>query len=204
MPPFATFWFLSTFDTNSWYSFGPPLPYNPFSDRTNVPIYRWEARGNSYVVDDTVLPPQQQEQYFRDNPPETELMASGQSFSQDDASGDGSGGDSSPMFAYPSNYLWLSIESVSNGTAYITAHGTVSNQTYELMSRMQLTDTNWISEGTFIGNQDWTPTTIAVGARTNQLFISARSWADDGSGLPIWWQLQYFGYTGVDPYDDPD
>ena len=35
-------------------------------------------------------------------------------------------------------------------------------------------------------------------------FIWARSWADDGSGLPIWWQLQYFGHTGVDPYDDSD
>lgn len=25
----------------------------------------------------------------------------------------------------------------------------------------------------------------------------------DGSGLPIWWQLQYFGTNGVDPYGDP-
>ena len=25
----------------------------------------------------------------------------------------------------------------------------------------------------------------------------------DGSGLPLWWQLQYFGTTGVDPYGNP-
>lgn len=46
---------------------------------------------------------------------------------------------------------------------------------------------------------------MAVGGRTNQLFFRARSWVDtDGSGLPDWWQLQYFGTTGIDPYGDPD
>ena len=43
---------------------------------------------------------------------------------------------------------------------------------------------------------------VAQNNRTN-LFIRLRSWADDGSGLPIWWQLQYFGTTGVDPYGNP-
>ena len=35
------------------------------------------------------------------------------------------------------------------------------------------------------------------------LFLRVRSWQGDGSGLPIWWQLQYFGTNGVDPYGDP-
>src|SRR6267142_2272029 len=56
-PAYATFWFTSTLRTNGY--FGPPLPWNPFDGNTNVPIYRWPARGNSYVVDDTVLPPEQ-------------------------------------------------------------------------------------------------------------------------------------------------
>ena len=53
---------MSTYDTNRA-GFGPPLPYNAFSLNSDVPIYYW--RGNSYVVDDTVLPLEQQEQYFR-------------------------------------------------------------------------------------------------------------------------------------------
>jgi hypothetical protein len=36
------------------------------------------------------------------------------------------------------------------------------------------------------------------------LFLSARSWVDStGSGIPDWWQLEYFGAVGVDPYSDP-
>jgi hypothetical protein len=80
--------------------------------------------------------------------------------------------------------------------------GTVGDQVYELLSHERLSDTNWVSEGTFIGaeNQDWTPTTIAVGARTNSLFIWCRSWADeDSDGLPSWWEMQY----GLDPHN-PD
>src|SRR5260370_2580243 len=80
--------------------------------------------------------------------------------------------------------------------------GTVPDQIYELLSRERLSDTNWLSEGTFLGaeNQDWTPSTIAVGTRTNSLFIWCRSWVDsDGDGLPGWWEMQY----GLDP-SSPD
>jgi hypothetical protein len=191
VPLHATFWFLSTLDTNR-FGFGPPLPWNPFTTNLDAPIYYW--RGNSYVVDDTGLPLEQQEQYFRTNQTETEML-----FTTEDATG--GGGEFGPMDAdvsYPSNYLWLSIEAVSNGTVFVTAHGTVPDQTYELLSREQLTNTTWVSEGTFIGaeGQDWTPTTIAVGTRTNSLFIWSRSWADsDGDGLPDWWEMQY----GLDP-----
>src|SRR5258705_328690 len=40
VPPYATYWFLSTFDTNR-YGFGPPLPWNPFSTNLDAPIYYW-------------------------------------------------------------------------------------------------------------------------------------------------------------------
>jgi len=202
VPPFATFYSLATFELYFENSFGAPLPWNPCPEcnvyylGSNAAFFSFTT--NAYVVDDTsvVTANRAQQMMVQDPPPAP-------------AGDSGNGEDPGPApldaaYSYPSNYLWLSIEAVSNGTAYITAHGTVSNQTYEVLSRTQLSDTNWISEGTFIGDQDSTPTTVAVGTRTNQLFLWARSWADDGSGLPLWWQLQYFGRTGIDPYDDPD
>jgi len=75
VPLYATFWFLSTFDTNR-YGFGPPLPWNPFGTNLNAPIYFW--RGNSYVVDDTGLPPEEQEQFFRTSQSENEMLATSQ------------------------------------------------------------------------------------------------------------------------------
>jgi hypothetical protein len=37
------------------------------------------------------------------------------------------------------------------------------------------------------------------------LFLRAKSWVDnDGQGLPDWWQLNYFGQTGVDAWADLD
>lgn len=210
VPPYATFWFLSTFDTNS-FGFGPPLPWNRFSTNLDVPIYQWSGRGNSYVVDDTGLPPEEQEQYFRTPRSQTEMLTTSQDPPPVPGGDTGNGDDPgvpTPLDAYfyPSNYLWLSIEGVSNGIIYLTAHGTVSEVPYDLLSREHLTNTSWFTEGTFIGaeNQDWTPLTIAVGARTNELYFWARSSADDGSGLPLWWQLKYFGHTGVNPYADPD
>lgn len=127
--------------------------------------------------------------------------------------GEGDGGTNNggngPMEAsvYPTNALWLDITSVTNGNANIILHGTVPDMVYEILSRLILTNVPWASEGTVLGapDQDWMPTTVPVLNRTNQLFIWARSWIDsDGSGLPDWWQLQFFGHLGVDPYGDPD
>jgi hypothetical protein len=47
---------------------------------------------------------------------------------------------------------------------------------------------------------NYTPTTVAVGNRTNTSFFWARSWMDtDGDGLPDWWELEH----GLDP-NNPD
>jgi hypothetical protein len=202
VPPFATFYSLSTFGIYFENSFGAPLPWNPCPEcevyylGSNAEFFSFTT--NAYVVDDTsVVTANRAQQMMAQDPPP----------SPGGDSGNGEDPGPAPLdaaYSYPSNYLWLSIEAVSNGVAYITAHGTISNETYEVLSRTRLNDTNWISEGTFIGDQDSTPMTIAVGTRTNQLFLWARSWADDGSGLPLWWQLQYFGRTGIDPYDDAD
>src|SRR5439155_1751748 len=125
---------------------------NRFGTNLDVPIYYWG--GNSYVVDDTGLPPEEQEQYFRTTRGQTEMLASSQDPPPvpggDTGNGEDPGGPT-PMdaYSYPSNYLWLSIESASNGIASVTAHGTIADQIYELLSRERLSDTNWLSEGTF-------------------------------------------------------
>ncbi len=121
---------------------------------------------------------------------------------------EGEGGVSAcGAYDYPSNMLWLEITGVSNGFAYVTVHGTVPENVYELLSKESLTNSLWISEGTVYGADglDWTPTIIPVLDRTNNLFLWARSWVDsDGGGLPDWWQLENFGHLGVDPYGNPD
>jgi hypothetical protein len=119
------------------------------------------------------------------------------------------GGTIQAAYDYPaSNYLWLEITSVTNGTtptglAYVTLHGTVPGTAYELLSKEALTNTIWASEGVVIGAeaQDWTPTVIGIGSRTNSLFLWARSWMDsDGDGLPDWYEHEV---TGTDP-NNPD
>src|SRR5208283_1652926 len=96
--------------------------------------------------------------------------------------------------------LWIAQFGISSGSLV----GIVSNSTpdisYEIQSLTDLTQAGagWNSEGFILGSEltNWTPMSVAQNGRTN-LFLRIRSWADDGSGLPIWWQMQYFGTTGV-------
>jgi hypothetical protein len=108
---------------------------------------------------------------------------------------------------YPDGSLYLEITGITNNLAHLIIHGTVPDTTYELLSKTDLTNAAWLSEGLVLGavDQTNTPAEIDIGSRTNQLFIWARSWADgDGNGLPDCWELEYFGQTGQDGYDDPD
>jgi len=118
--------------------------------------------------------------------------------------GEGEGGVSAcGAYDYPSNMLWLEITGVSNNLAYLIVHGTVEDVPYEILSKVDLTNIVWASEGIIIGaaGQNWTPTTVIVGTRTNSLFLWARSWADsDGDGLPDWYEDEV---TGTDP-NNPD
>ncbi len=107
--------------------------------------------------------------------------ASAPAQSQTLASPMGSGGAFGPLdqSPYPSNTLYLSISQLTNGLTPLTIHGTSPNVLYEIRSKENFSD-EWLSEGTVPGapDQDWTPTTVAVGIRTNQLFFQCRSWAD--------------------------
>jgi hypothetical protein len=73
-------------------------------------------------------------------------------------------------------------------------HGTVAGQQYSILSREFLTNSDWYLEKIIDGatNQDWTPTSVTIGARTNQLFFWAVSLGDsDADGIPDFWELEH-------------
>lgn len=105
--------------------------------------------------------------------------------------------------AYGTN-LALSPVSISNNLASLFVINSTGDVLYEIQGTTNLAQPNWFSLG-FVYGSELTNLTLASVMISNQptLFLRIRSWIDDGSGLPIWWQLQYFGYTGVDPNGDP-
>jgi hypothetical protein len=112
---------------------------------------------------------------------------------------------SPPTIADYGTNLWIAK---FNGASNLFS-GIVSNSfggiEYELQYKTDLAQTEWQSAGWFVYGSEltnWTAFSVLAGSPTN-LFLRVRSWQDDGSGLPIWWQEQYFGTTGVDPYGDP-
>ena len=44
------------------------------------------------------------------------------------------------------------------------------------MSEQSSADLEWASEGTVSGLTNWTPATVAIGGKTNRLFLMVRSW----------------------------
>ena len=114
--------------------------------------------------------------------------------------------EGSGLDQYEQGTLWVEITGVTSNEVSVLVHGTVLDEVYELQSKTNLTDTLWIPETEpFLGLEGETPVVLPVGDRTNRLFLRARSWVDtDGVGMPDWWQLQWFGEIGIDPYGDPD
>ncbi len=119
------------------------------------------------------------------------------------------GGSFSPQGLPAPDYgtnLWIANFALSS----VSAAGNVSNTTADISYEIQykhdlVADTQWMSAGFILGSEvtNWTAMVLTNVSLTNNAFFRIRSWADDGSGLPIWWQLQYFGYVGVDPNADP-
>jgi hypothetical protein len=109
-----------------------------------------------------------------------------------------------PAITYGTN-LWLAITSVSNQTANFIVSNTVADVQYEIQSRADLVQSNWNSMGFFYGSEttNWNATS-AIATNYPTLFYRIRSWqSSDGSGIPDWWEIEYFGTNGVDPYSDP-
>ena len=96
--------------------------------------------------------------------------------------------------------LWIAQVTVLSGNLNGIGTNTQADIQYDIMSRTNLLQSDWQNEGSIYGSEttNWTPLTVLQNGRPI-LFLRLRSDADDGSGLPMWWQLQYFGYVGVNP-----
>ena len=111
-----------------------------------------------------------------------------------------------PLNLVVTTNLWLMMTNLSGGVAGLMVSNTIADVEYEIQATTNLpfNATNYLSKGVFYGSEltNWTATSVTATDYPN-LYLRIRSWQDDGSGLPIWWQLQYFGYVGVDPNGDP-
>ena len=103
--------------------------------------------------------------------------------------------------------LCLQLPGVYTNAAQLILWNTQPDIQYEILSKENLLDSEWQSEGFLYGSEgtNWTSFLTFEGNRTNTLFFWARSWAfSTGSGIPDWWWLQYFGQkTNVDAYANP-
>jgi hypothetical protein len=185
----------------------PPFPFNPFPE---LPVYVIDPTNRVFLVDDRSVDfaglQAQQEEQAQSMAMTANLM--GVPPMPGDGGGEGTNTYTLNGFGSAVDYgtnLWIAqVGIVSNNLV-----GMLSNSSpdisYEIQTRTNLAQGDWNSEGFILGSEttNWTPLSVVQGGRTN-LFVRIRSWEDDGSGLPIWWQLQYFGTTGVDPYGDPD
>jgi hypothetical protein len=191
------------------------LPPVPSHAPPGFDIYWWSGTPGWYWVDDRAVDyaalreERQMDRYLRRleaqyglNSPEDSPPIPGDWLGDE---GDYSPWPTNSPTVYAEGSLWLSIAELTNGAAPITVHGTVEGITYELLSKVTLTDAAWLSEGSVLGaaSQYWTPAEVSVGNRTNTLFLWVRTPAAEGA-LGIWWQLQYFNETGIDPNADPD
>lgn len=160
----------------------PPIPWNPYPQ---LGVYSPSDGSGWYWVDDRLVDYsalRQQRQIDRGlRSMESKYDLSSPDDLPPDLGGwEGPGEDYSPppvnpATSYPTGSPWLSISQLTNGLTPLTIHGTVPDVRYEIFSRPTLTNSAWTSEGTVPGaaNQDWTPTTVAVGYRTNILFFRA-------------------------------
>ena len=103
--------------------------------------------------------------------------------------------------------LYFSQFGMVSNTLTGTATNTLADVEYAIQTNADLTSTNWADNGQFIlGSEvtNWTQFILPPPHSTNNLFFRLQSWASaDGSGLPTWWESEYFGTNTVDPYADP-
>ena len=93
--------------------------------------------------------------------------------------------------SYPSNTLWLSVASMSNGWVNLILHGTTPGTNYVLLSKQTLADLNWSNAGAMTGtaNQDWTAMSVPVGAQSS-CFFQAQSAAGQPASTIFYLECQ--------------
>jgi hypothetical protein len=179
----------------------PPLPFNTYPQ---LDVYSMSEAPGRYWVDDRAVDYvavreqrevesalRRLERQYGLNAPDGPPFIPGD---WDPQAGDTYAPIVSSFSSLSDDVLQLSIEQITNGQAPLVIHGTVPDGLYEILSETQLTNGGWVSEQAVRGatNQTWTPTTVAVGDRTNSLFFWARYWADcDGYNTPAAWYWQH-------------
>jgi hypothetical protein len=128
--------------------------------------------------------------------------------------GDGGTNTYEPSYSYTApdygTNLWIAQLALTNGYLTAIASNTLAGVLYEVQTNTDIATTNW---GTFAafpffygsGDTNWTPLDdVLIDPTAPNIFFRLKSWgSSDGSGLPDWWQIQYFGTNGVDPNADP-
>ncbi len=99
--------------------------------------------------------------------------------------------------------LWMAQICFSNGWFNSIISNTAADIQYEIQFKQDLMQPDWNSADFIYGSEltNWTAWSGLEVNLTNNAFFRIRSWiSHDGSGLPDWWELKYFGQTGIDPY----
>jgi len=163
LPRYGTFWSLQ-------HSSMAPLPYNPFPD---LPVY-YLGRGNSFLLDDSSVDyaaigqQREMDRALRRVEWEQGLLSDAEYLTAE-------GGPTGPMgYSYGPEDLWLEIRGVTNHYAYLTLHGTVDTNYYQLLSKTNLAQPGeWalgeIKPGDSGTNQTEFPS-VDIGANTNMFF----------------------------------
>lgn len=116
-------------------------------------------------------------------------------------SGGGEGGSGYVMPDYGTN-LWIVHRALTNGYLTSIVSNTQPNVLYEIQSRTNLAEGEWVTEGFFNGSEltNWSPSSVVF--RDGNLFLRIRSWMDNtDTGIPDWWWFKYFGQiTNVNAY----
>ena len=93
------------------------------------------------------------------------------------------------------------ITGITNGVASLTLNN-ATDQVYEVLSKTDLTRTNWTIEPGEVWptNSTVMPFTVSVLDRTKALFIRAADWTgvtENGNTVPDWWFWKYFGTVAL-------
>jgi hypothetical protein len=180
IPVFGNFYLVENYGVTrlpGWNAFGPPLPGDP---RPDLPVY---SAGNGIFIIDNSNDPQS-------NEPQAAMARGGMMMDS---------GGMTPMFTFPTDGLWLQMNGVTNGTAYLDLNN-ATNQVYEILTKTDLSQPTWTIENeVWPTNQTAMPFTISENGRTN-LFVWAMDWTgvtENGNTTPDWWFWEYFGTTAL-------
>jgi len=130
-------------------------------------------------------------------------------------SGTNSGGPSFNSPQYTTNDFWVEPAGIdTNGMLTLLVHATTNTSNYAPMYELLWSDSltppvSWDVYETFLGatNTNVTVLTVPVFPDEPTAFFEAVNLGTNGDsfgvGIPDWWQREYFGSVGIDPFGDP-